>query len=101
AVYYVTSTGGYPAVSAAFKVDPTKDNIQLEVYSGSIAANEWEYRLSQTSGTGTWTTGTTALAVGTVNLENKSATPGTWYCNLRHRASGHQYFTTDQSVTVE
>lgn len=100
AIYYVTSTGGYPPISAAFKTDSTQDNIQIEVYSGSIPAGEWEYRLSKTSGAGTWQTGPTALGAGTINLENKAGDTGTWYCNLRHRATGHQYFTNDQAVTV-
>lgn len=101
AVYYVTSTGGYPAVSATFKLDDSSDNIQMIVYSGTMAAGEWQYSISTTEGSYSWTDGP-ALDVGTVNLENTLADrgAGTYYCNFRHKASGHMYLTDDKMLTV-
>lgn len=109
AVYYVSRGPAFPTISPKAATDSTKDNIVIEVYSGSIAANEWEYRLSKTSGSGTWRTGATALSVGTVNIDNivanyadygETSAAGTWYVSLRHKASGHEYIT-NQAVTVE
>lgn len=99
-VSYISRGPSFPTISAKAGVDSTKDNIVIEVYSGSIPANEWEYRLTQSQGTGDWVIGGVALEMSSVNLENKATTPGTWYVSLRHRASGHEYFS-DQSVTVE
>ncbi len=91
-VYYLHRAPASPPMSAKAAVDSTGDIIIIEVYSGSVPANEWEYSLTQTQGTGTWVTGDVALAMPNVNLENKATTSGTWYVSLRHKASGHEYF---------
>jgi len=101
AVYYVTRAGGYPAVALTAQTDTaTSDNIQLVVSTGGpVAAGDWQYRLTQTKGTGTWETPAVALTQGTVNLENKAASAGTWYVSVKHVPSGHLYLD-DVSVAV-
>ena len=101
AVFYVSRGVPFPAISVIAKTDTaTGDNIQLEVpTAGSIPAGDWQYRLTQTKGTGTWETKNVALAQGTINLENKAASAGTWYVSVKHIPSGHLYLD-DVSVTV-
>ena len=92
---YAATRGGYPEISAV----PTESisHIITEVANGSIPANEWEYSISSTSGSYTWTTGTVELAAPYVDLGTKSI--GTWYVSLRHKASGHIYFA-DVAVII-
>jgi len=98
AVYYVTRAGGYPAVS--MNAQASGDNeIIITVLSGSIASGEWAYSVSATSGSYTWVTGTEALDAPSVTIASDLAA-GTWYVNVKHIASGHIYFTTDQVVTL-
>lgn len=96
AVYYVTTAGaGFPALTViSAKVD---NEIRLNVTTGSIAANEWAYSVSQTEGDYIWTTGTLELASPYVSLD--TYVPGTYYVSLKHIDSAHFYFN-DRTITI-
>jgi hypothetical protein len=98
AIYYVTRAGGYPAIS--MNAEAVGDNqVRLDVLSGSIAAGQWAYSVSTTSGTYTWVTGTMALGAPTVSLGATYA-HGTYYVNVKHINTGHIYFSSDQVLTL-
>jgi len=98
AIYYVTRAGGYPVVSV--NAEALGDNsIKLTVLSGSIASGEWAYSVSSAANTYTWVDGAEALDAPSVTIKTGLAA-GTWYVNVKHKASGHLYFTTDQAVTL-
>ncbi len=96
AVYYVTSTGGYPAVGA---VPADYDNtIRINVETGSIATGDWQYSVSQSSGSYSWTDGTEKLDAPYVTIQT-GLSAGTYYVSLRHKPSGHIYFS-DRTITI-
>jgi hypothetical protein len=95
AIYYVTRPS-FPAIAATeAKVDNT---IRIEVTTGSIEAGEWQYSVSSASGNYDWTDGAEALDSPSVSLGAYDA--GTWYVSLKHKASGHIYFS-DRVITIE
>ena len=96
AVYYVTRAGGYPAIS--MNAQASGDNeIIITVLSGSIASGEWAYSVSATEGSYSWVTGTEALDAPSVSLGAYAT--GAWYVSLKHKASGHVYFS-DRVITI-
>ena len=99
AIYYVTRAGGYPAIS--MNAEAVGDNlIRLDVLSGSIAAGQWAYSVSTTSGSDyNWVTGTVALAAPSTSL-GASYAHGTYYVNVKHINTGHIYFSSDQVLTL-
>jgi hypothetical protein len=104
AIYYVTSTGGYPAVAVTASALADGDIVGLTVTTGSIPAGDWAYVVDQNptaDDANAWRTttmdGSVALAPPTVRLENTAA--GTWYVSLKHLPSGHIYFS-NQAVTI-
>lgn len=97
AIYYVTRAGGYPVVS--MNAEAVGDTIRLDVLSGSIAAGQWQWSVSTTANDYTWYDGTVALAAPSVALENSLA-PNNYYVNVKHKTTGHIYFSSDQVLTV-
>ncbi|MFB0500803.1 MAG: class III signal peptide-containing protein [Candidatus Hadarchaeaceae archaeon] len=96
AVYYVTSTGGYPAV-AATAVKYGDDTIRINVETGSIPSGDWQYIVSTTQGSDNWTDGTVELKAPSVSLGTYAT--GNHYVSLRHKPSGHIYFS-DRTITI-
>lgn len=96
AVYYVTTTGGYPAVAVA-PVD-YDSSIRINVETGSIPAGDWQYSVSTTEGSYSWTDGIEKLDAPYVTIATNQDT-GTYYVSLRHKPSGHIYFA-DRTVTI-
>lgn len=96
AVYYVTSTGGYPAV-AATAVKYGDNTIRINVETGSIPAGDWQYSVSTTSGEYTWEDGTEELNAPYVSLGEQ--TTDNYYVSLKHKPSGHIYFS-DRTITI-
>ncbi len=96
AVYYVTSTGGYPAV-AATAVKSGDNTIRIDVTTGTIPAGDWQYIVSTTPGSNNWQDKGVELKAPYVSLENCS--PNTYYVSLKHTPSGHIYFS-DQTITI-
>ena len=96
AVYYVTTTGGYPAVGAA-PVD-YDSTIRINVTTGSIPTGDWQYSVSATEGSYSWTDGTEKLDAPYVTIATGQS--GTKYVSLKHKPSGHIYFA-DRTVTIE
>jgi len=95
AVYYVTRAGGYPVVSAtAAKSD---NELRINVETGTIAAGDWQYSVSTTSGTYSWTDGTSELKSPYFSLGQKPAE--NYYVSLKHKPSGHIYFA-DTKITI-
>ena len=97
AIYYVTRAGGYPAVSMNAANDGD-NGIKISVLSGSIASGEWAYSVSATEGSYSWIDGNEALDAPSVSLGTYAN--GKWYVNVKHKASGHMYFSTDQPITI-
>jgi hypothetical protein len=98
AIYYVTRAGGYPAIS--MNAEAIGDNqIRVDVLAGSIAAGQWAYSVSTTSGSYNWVTGTVALAAPSTSL-GASYAHGTYYVNVKHINTGHIYFSYDQVLTL-
>jgi hypothetical protein len=104
AIYYVTSTGGYPAVTVTAAPLADGDIVGLTVTTGSIPAGDWAYVVDQNAtadDANAWKTttmdGSVALTAPTVRLENTAA--GKWYVSLKHLPSGHIYFS-NQAVTI-
>jgi hypothetical protein len=96
AVYYVTSTGGYPAV-AATAVKYGDNTIRINVETGSIPSGDWEYSVSTTSGTYDWQDKGVELKSPNVVLDTYAT--GNHYVSLRHKPSGHIYFS-DTKITI-
>jgi len=96
AVYYVTSTGGYPAV--AVTAVKSGDTIRINVDTGSIPLGDWQYIVSTTQGSDNWTDGTVELKAPYVVLDN-ACTTGNYYVSLKHTPSGHIYFS-DRTITI-
>ncbi|MDH5443329.1 MAG: class III signal peptide-containing protein [Hadesarchaea archaeon] len=96
AVYYVTSTGGYPAV-AVTAVKYGDDTIRINVDTGSIPAGDWQYIVSNTPGSDNWTDGTVELKAPYFSLGTK--TTDNYYVSLKHKPSGHIYFS-DTKITI-
>lgn len=86
---------GPPALTAHPTVD--ENTISINVVSGSIPAGNWQYSVSSTSGSYSWTDGTEALDAPYVSLGTYAT--GTWYVSLRHKVSGHIYFA-NRLVTI-
>lgn len=97
AVYYVTSTGGYPAV-AVTAVKYGDNTIRIDVTTGTIPSGDWQYSVSATSGSYTWEDGTGELKSPYVVLDN-ACTTGNHYVSLKHTPSGHIYFA-DTKITI-
>ena len=97
AVYYVTTTGGYPAVGAA-PVD-SDSTIRINVTTGSIPTGDWQYSVRTSEADYVWTEGTVKLDAPYVVIDN-SVSAGTYYVGLKHKPSGHIYFA-DRTVTIE
>ncbi|KUO39975.1 MAG: hypothetical protein AVW05_03940 [Hadesarchaea archaeon DG-33] len=97
AVYYVTSTGGYPAV-AVTAVKYGDDTIRINVETGSIPSGDWQYIVSTTQGSDNWTDGPSELKSPYVSL-GTYATAGNYYVSLRHKPSGHIYFS-ETKITI-
>jgi len=69
-IYHVTRPS-FPAIAVtAAKVDNT---IVIEVTAGEIAANEWQYSVSDTSGSYNWADGAEALYSPSVSLGTYAA----------------------------
>jgi hypothetical protein len=91
AVYYVTRTGGFPAMSMSAYL--SGDNVMLKVDSGTIKAGDWAYRGKTSAGEikVNWTTGTDNLEPGaTVNLGKLGLSAGD-IVQIKHIPSGHVY----------
>ena len=97
AVYYVSTTGGYPAVSAS-AAKYGDNEIRINVSTGSIPAGDWAYSVSTTEGQYSWTTGSEVLDSPYVSLGTYSA--DNYYVSLKHVPTGHIYFN-DQKITIE
>ena len=97
AVYYVTSTGGYPAISAVAEISDT-DNIRITVTTGSIPAGDWQYSVSKTSGSYTWVDGGVKLQSPYVVIATGKS-PDNYYVSLKHKPSGNVYFA-DQKLEI-
>ena len=97
AVYYVTSTGGYPAVSAT-AVKYGDNTIRINVETGSIPSGDWQYSVSDNSGTYDWQDKGVELKSPNVVLGTTYAT-GNHYVSLKHTPSGHIYFA-DIKITI-
>ncbi len=96
AVYYVTSTGGYPAV-AVTAVKSGDDTIRIKVETGSIPLGDWQYSVSDTSENYNWTDGTVELKAPYASLGTYAT--GNHYVSLKHTPSGHIYFS-DTKITI-
>jgi len=97
AIYYVTRAGGYPAVSMNAANDGD-NGIKISVLSGSIATGEWAYSVQATEDSYIWVDGAEALDAPSVSLG--AYADGKWYVNVKHKDSGHLYFSTDQTITI-
>ncbi len=103
AVYYVTSTGGYPAV--AVTTAENDSHIRLEVSSGSIASGQWQYSVQTSTGSSSWVDSDSELKAPYVVLDptesgaTYTVSSGTYYVSLKHKSTGHIYFS-DQVVTL-
>ena len=96
AVYYVTTTGGYPAVAAVQRgID---NDIRINVETGEIPTGDWQYSVSTTEGVYSWVDGTEALDAPYVTIASSQAAD-TYYVSLKHKPSGHIYFA-DRKVTI-
>jgi hypothetical protein len=93
AVYYVTRTGGFPAMSMSAYL--SGDNVMLKVDSGKIKAGDWAYRGITSAGQlkVNWTTGTDDLEPGAiVNLvELAGKLSAGDIVQIKHIPSGHVY----------
>ncbi|MDH5685592.1 MAG: class III signal peptide-containing protein [Hadesarchaea archaeon] len=96
AVYYVTSTGGYPAV-AVTAVKSGDNTIKINVETGSIPSGDWQYIVSNTPESTNWTDGTVELKAPSVSLGTYGT--GNQYVSLKHKPSGHIYFS-DTKITI-
>jgi len=85
----------YPALAASPVV--SNGTIRINVQIGSIPSGDWDYSVSPTEGSYSWTTGTEELDSPYVTLETFAQ--GTYYVSLRHKSSGHIYFA-DTLVTI-
>ena len=95
AIYFVTRPS-FPAIAA---MEAKADNIVIiEVATGSIAAGEWQYSVSGASGSYNWADGGEALDSPSVSLGAYAT--GAWYVSLKHKASGHVYFS-DRRVIIQ
>jgi len=96
AVYYVTTTGGYPAIAAVQRgID---NDIRINVETGEIPTGDWQYSVSTTEGQYSWTDGTESLDAPYVTIASSQAA-NTYYVSLKHKPSGHMYFA-DRKVTI-
>jgi len=101
AVYYVTRTGGFPAMSMTASI-ASDNNVVLNVSgpSGTIKSGDWQYRAKTSGGTvvGSWTDGSGELSEGaTVTLAalQTYVSDGTLKAGdkvqIKHKPSGHVY----------
>ncbi len=97
AVYYVTSTVGFPTV-AATAVKSGDNTIRINVATGSIPSGDWQYSVSSASGTYDWQDKGEELKAPYVVLDN-ACTTGNHYVSLKHTPSGHIYFS-DTKITI-
>ncbi len=97
AVYYVTSTVGFPAV-AATAVKYGDNTIRINVETGSIPSGDWQYSVSSTSGDYNWEDGTGELKAPNVVL-GTTRSADNYYVSLKHTPSGHIYFS-DTKMTI-
>ena len=100
AVYYVTRTGGFPAMTMTATI--SGDNVVLEVKgpSGTIKAGDWQYRAKTSTGTvpEAWIDGTQELSEGTsvvltglsTYVQQGQLKAGD-LVQIRHKPSGHVY----------
>lgn len=86
----------YPAIAAHAELSG-ENEIIITIITGSIAAGEWQYSVSATSGTYAWTDGTEALDSSYVSLGAYAA--GAYYVSCRHKATQHIYFA-DSPITI-
>ena len=96
AVYYVTTATPYPIVAAAPAV--SDNDIRIKVETGEIPTGDWQYSVSTTEGSYSWTDGTEALDAPYVTIAQDQE-PQTYYVSLKHKPSGHIYFA-DRKVTI-
>ncbi len=97
AVYYVSKPPSFPPLSAV----PANvgNEIRINVGTGSISTGDWQYSVSTTEGSYSWTDGTVKLDAPYVAIENNKSAD-TYYVSLKHKPSGHIYFA-DRTVTIE
>lgn len=96
-VYVVTRGDGYPYPTVVATAGGSDNEIRIDVFKGSIAAGEWQYSVSSTSGSYSWTTGAESLNAPSVSLGTYAV--GTWYVSLRHKDSQYVYFA-DSQMTI-
>lgn len=96
AVYYVTSTVGFPTV-AATAVKYGDNTIRINVETGSIPSGDWQYSVNSTSGTYNWQDTDVELKPPNVVLDTYAQ--GSHYVSLKHTPSGHIYFA-DTKITI-
>lgn len=73
------------------------NTIRINVEFGSILAGYWDYSVSSTERSYSWTTGTEELDSPHITLGTFAQE--TYYVSLRHKPSGHIYFA-DQEATI-
>lgn len=96
-VYVVTRGGGYPYPTLIATVGGSDNEILIYVLKGSIATGKWQYSVSSTPGSYSWTTGAEPLNAPSVSLGTHAV--GTWYVSLRHKDNQHIYFA-DSPITI-
>ncbi len=85
-----------PTLVAASPV-VSNGTIRINVLTGSIPSDDWDYSVSSTEGIYSWTTGTEQLDSPYVTLGTFAQ--GTYYVSLRYKPSGRIYFA-DTPVTI-
>lgn len=108
-VYFVTSTGRYPAASVTAMSPPGENTIRINVETGSIAAGDWQWSIRDNQNryydksadswisSEVWNNGGEKLESAHVELGEFSS--GVYYVSLKHKPSGHLYFS-DKTVQV-
>jgi parallel beta-helix repeat protein len=99
-VYVITRGDGrsyptYPTVITTVEISGRE--IRIYVLKGFIATGEWQYSVSSTPGSYSWTAGAEPLNAPSVSLGKHAV--GTWYVGLRHKDSQHVYFA-DSPITI-
>jgi hypothetical protein len=98
AVYHVSTTAGAPPLGAHVIREDNTIVLKITTTGPEIPSIDWEYSITTTEGTRSWTGGVKAIGAQIEKVQLAEESSGLYYVSIRHVPTGHEWI---QDKTIE